>query len=643
MPDDPFAIDAHPLDGPARVAGAAVRSPARRAAETVARPFLSRLLALNACRALYDRVRIAGAPFERAVLDALGVRIECADADVDLIPQHGAVVLAANHPHGALDGLVLLALAHRVRPDVRLLANHVLARIPELEPLCFFVDPFGGPAAAARSRAGLRAAHLWLRGGGALVAFPAGEVAHDAVDGGPAPADSPWSATVARLGLATGAQVVPAFIEGRNSRLFYFAGRLHPRLRTALLPRELLWKKGVSVRVRLGLPVATRDLSDQPQAATAAIRRQVERLTGDISSSSSAIAAEVAQLPGEQCLAASGALRACWATSEQIPCTLREIGRLREAAFGAAGEGTGRSVDLDVFDGRYQHLFVWDEERRLVVGAYRFGRTDEILSRHGVDGLYTRTLFHYDDRLFRELPPALELGRSFVRAEYQRSPFALLLLWKGIGRFVVRHPQYRVLFGAVSISRRYDDGTRARLMAFLEHNHRSVLAPFVRPLNARTPAIPVHESVPRTVDEADRLIAALEADGKGMPVLLRQYLKLNARLIGFNLDPTFGDALDALMMVDLASVERGILCRYMGAEGAAAFLAHHRAGGRQAAMEPAQAVLSTRDTDHAHFATHETRICGIDGSRDADRSDRTDCVRTLTVPQPSLSPGFDAA
>jgi putative hemolysin len=223
------------------------------------------------------------------------------------------------------------------------------------------------------------------------------------------------------------------------------------------------------------------------------------------------------------------------------------------------------------------HLFSWDRKRKQIVGAYRIGRTDRIIAAEGVHGLYTRTLFRYDERLIARLSPALELGRSFVRTEYQKNYNALLLLWKGIGRFIAGHPQYRVLFGPVSISCRYSDSSHRLLMAFLHQNHLDGdLADLVEAINPRVvnpaPALPV----PRSVEEADRLVAETERDGKGVPILLRQYLKLNAKLLGFNVDPQFGDALDALMMVDLTTVDGAILNRYLGRQATADFLARYR-------------------------------------------------------------------
>jgi putative hemolysin len=247
---------------------------------------------------------------------------------------------------------------------------------------------------------------------------------------------------------------------------------------------------------------------------------------------------------------------------------LQEIGRLRAITFAAAGEGSGRAVDLDRFDDHYLHLFAWDRARRQIAGAYRIGLTDQILASHGVAGLYTSTLFHYNEALVRDLPPALELGRAFVTRAYQKRSNVLMLLWKGIAALITRAPHYRVLFGPVSISSRYGSMSQELLRAFLVAHHQSPwsgrVAPVAPPRRITLPRA-VDGRVSRSLDDVDRMVAALEADGKGVPVLLRQYLRLNAKVLGFNVDAAFGDALDALMLVDLADVDPAILRRYFGA------------------------------------------------------------------------------
>ena len=520
-------------------------------------------------------------PFCQRALDELGIVLDSHPGDLERIPASGPVVVVANHPFGAIDGLALLALVGRARPDVKVLANHMLGALPAIRAQVIPVDPFGGPRARRRNAAAVREAAAWLRAGRCLCVFPAGEVAH-ATDGGLV-VDSPWRHTAAELALRADAAVVPVRFDGHNSRLFRWAGRLHPLLRTVLLPREMWARRGAPVVVRVGHAVpaaALRELSTA-RARTAWLRARVDDLVptgatpvaarGD----AAAIAADVAAL-GESALIESGPFAVYCAGAPRLRAVLPEIGRLRELSFRAVGEGTGKSRDLDDFDASYLHIFVWDREHREIAGAYRVCATDR-LGRRGARGLYTTTLFNYDEALLERLGPALELGRSFVSPSYQRDFSPLLLLWKGIGRFVATAPRYRYLFGAVSISDRYSATTRTLLAAFLSATCRDdELAPLVTPRHALPPRPAPQASrtpMPASLGDLSSAVRALEADGKDIPVLLRQYLKLNAKLLAFSVDPAFGDALDGLLVVDLTQVERPLLDRYLGREGAAALLA----------------------------------------------------------------------
>jgi putative hemolysin len=579
MPGDPFSLDDLPL------------TPLSRAAYRAARPLLERVLGIQALRHAYRVAQdLQSGSFARRALRVLNVNVEISDAELIHLPHNGPLIVVANHPHGALDGLVLAAALERIRPDVRLLANVLLQRLPEMRDLCFFADPFGGTRAPGRSRAGLRAAHLWLRRGHALVVFPAGEVAREARHAG-TPDDSPWLDTVGRLAIASGAAVVPAFIAGRNSASFYLAGRVHPRLRTVLLGRELIRHRGRTIPVAIGTPLDRSSLfPTSAQSIIAAARSAVADLargaadrpadaTRHATTTAAAIGDEIDRLPPNACLGESNGFRVCCAGARQMPRTLDEIGRLRELTYRAVGEGSGRDRDLDQFDHYYQHLFLWDVRERRVAGAYRIGNVDNLVRDHGVEGLYTRQLFRFDMRFVNRMRPALELGRSWVQADYQKNYNALLMLWRGIGRYVVEQSGARVLFGPVSISAHYSDASHALLVAFLAQNHlEQSLAEMVQALHPTMlpPPTGITPVLPRSVAEADALVSRMEEDGKGVPVLLRQYLKLNARVIGFTVDPNFGDALDALMMVDLTTVSENVLARYLGKKTAAAFLAKHR-------------------------------------------------------------------
>jgi len=544
---------------------------------------LSRVTSLTALgRAYVQAAAAAGdASFATRALRALGVT-----ADVDgeaRIPRSDSLVVVANHPFGALDGLILLDLLCRVRGDTKLLGNRWLASLPGLREHLLTVDVFGGRAARHRNGLVVREALQWLRQGHCVAIFPAGEVAHAVADGGRV-VDSPWRPSAAELAAHAGAAVLPVHFAGTNSRLFRAAGCIHPLLRTVLLPRELNAKRGSHVTVRVGTPVTAAELTaaGDVQArithlrgavdALANVRRKAEQQTvaprGDVT----AMAADIEALGAP--LLESGAYRVYCAVAAELPAVLPELGRLREIAFRAVGEGTGRALDLDAFDEAYRHLFVWDRERKEIAGAYRIGATDEILAASGLAGLYTHSLFDYGEALMKQIGPALELGRSFVAPAYQRDYSPLQLLWKGISRFVARNPRYRRLFGVVSISDAYQSTSRQLMIKFLQATcFDSDLGRLVR---ARHLPAPVRDGLVATatverLEDVSALIRGLEPDGKDVPVLLRQYLKLSARLLGFSIDPDFGKVLDGLMVVSLDDVEPAILARYMGRTEAAAF------------------------------------------------------------------------
>lgn len=291
--------------------------------------------------------------------------------------------------------------------------------------------------------------------------------------------------------------------------------------------------------------------------------------------------AEVEALPADQLLVTSGQFSVHYARAEQFPWCLQEIGRLRELTFRAAGEGTGKASDVDLFDAYYLHLFVWDEKAGVIVGAYRMGLADEIVARYGKRGLYTHSLFSYGDPVMQAMNPAIELGRSFVRVEYQRSFAPLMLLWRGIGQFIVRQPRYAMLFGAVSISNDYQPASRRLIVDFLSANNiEENLARHVRPRRPlRSVGRPEYDRAEfaalSDIEDVSRMVRQIERDSKGVPILLKQYLKLGGRLLAFTADEQFNNTLDGLIMVDLRASDPRALARYMGNDGAAAFLASH--------------------------------------------------------------------
>lgn len=543
--------------------------------------------------------------FLQQALDAFNIRVHCPTEMLQRVPAHGPLVVVANHPFGALEGVILAQLLRQVRSDVKILANHFLERIPELRELFLSVDPFGGDHSTQRNRRPLRQALQHLEQGGLLVVFPAGAVSQRHLNG--TTTDPQWHTTVARLLRRTGSAALPIYFPGSNSLLFHLAGLLHPHLRTALLPRELLNKRNRTIAPRIGQPIPYARLQSLDDAAlTAQLRLRCYALAAQRAAPPAAdaarplepvadavatalLGAEVAALPPEQQLDDSGELQVWYARAGQIPWLLQELGRLREVTFRAVGEGTGRSRDIDLYDAYYLHLFIWDRQNQQVVGAYRLGLADEIVQHFGLHGLYTHSLFRYRHRLLQQIAPAIELGRSFVRPEYQRNYSPLLLLWKGIGQFIARHPRYHTLFGPVSISGDYASQSQQLLVQFLRANNSlPQLARYVRPRRPfRAPLRPAwpQGDTPTDLEQLSELVSAIEEDEKGVPVLLRQYLKLGGRILGFNIDEAFNNALDGLIMVDLRQTDARVLAKYMGREAAERFRTRH--GVQEESYSPA--------------------------------------------------------
>lgn len=589
--------------------------PIRRGLMGVMRPAMERVLKIADLNDVYEHSVGRGEPAKITanMLEELGARFELAAGDLEQIPTEGPLVVVANHPFGGVEGLVIDALLRQVRPDVKTIANFLLSSLPAMRDRFFFVDPFDRPQSAKNNLRSLREALRWVKDGHALAVFPAGEVSHASIKKRSI-SDPPWDESAARIALRNKAPVLPIYFDGRNSLRFQLLGLVHPRLRTIMLPAETLRKRDQTIRVVPGSLISPQRLAEFRDSAEAnsylrvrtyllknrldAVERaaketanRIEPAAGggdedDYELSLARQAQEVADLPEDALLSSSHPFDVYVARAKQIPTLLMEIARLRELTFRAAGEGTGQEIDTDQFDHHYLHLFVWHREKQEVVGAYRLGPTDEILPKYGVDGLYTSTLFNYGNRLMRQIDPALELGRSFVRQEYQRSHSPLLLLWRGLGRFACRNPRYRKLFGPVSISNDYQSMTKQLLIQFLQSTqYVSVLGRLIKPRRpVRLRAIrhwdpSAMSVVVKDLEDVDELVREIEADRRSVPVLVRQYLKLNAKLLGFNVDPEFGDVVDGLMLVDLTEVDRRILKFYMGGDGADQFLAAHGLDG----------------------------------------------------------------
>jgi len=555
----------------------------------------------------YDNLAETDTPdaFAAQTLQYMNVAPKIVDGDLNNIPQSGPVVVVANHPFGGIEGIIMTLMLRQVRPDVRIMANSMLKRIPVLSETFIGVNPYGHARATHENLRPLREAVRWLKSGGLLVVYPAGDVSRFHLNDMTV-RDDKWDSTVARLIRLSDAQVVPMHIAGHNSILFHALGTLHPVLRSMMLPRELINKRNRCIELHIGEALGNKQILSNgndddiakylrlhtymlalPPAEKKRIveqELQIDEVPITKPVAPQLLTAEVSALPAEQQLANSGELKVYYAEAVQVPWLLQEIGRLREVTFRAVGEGTGKASDIDLYDSYYLHLFIWNEKSFEVVGAYRLGLADEIVQKYGKKGLYSHSLFRYSKRLLKALNPAIELGRSFVRPEYQRSFAPLMLLWKGIGRFVATHPRYAVLFGPVSISNDYSSVSQQLLIDFLRaNNYDSELSRFIRPRKPYRGALrPVWRKAELagmgSIDNVSELVSLQESGEKGVPILLKQYLKLGGRLLGFNVDKAFNDCIDGLIMVDLHQTDERVLQKYMGKDGASAFLAGHREG-----------------------------------------------------------------
>ena len=559
---------------------------------------------------IYRRLVNSDRSFFHALLESLNIRYECLAEEIAHIPVEGPVIIAANHPFGLLDGVVLGAILRGLRPDFRIMTNSLVASVPQLHAYTIPVDPFGGSGAVHANRKPLRESVRWLRGGGLLAVFPAGEVA-SLQRGRSGITDSDWTENVVRLTELADARVIPVFFHGTNSPAFHLAGLIHQRLRTLLLPHELLNKADSTVRVSIGHPISPARLASKGgiEKATAYLRARTYMLGGrgvtlskprlhkperhkqpvEIAAAQdpAAIRREIESLPEDRSLVRSNQYRVFVAKADEIPTVVLELGRLREITFRKVGEGTGTARDLDAFDRHYEHLFVWNHDTGELIGAYRIAKSDEVFDRFGAKGLYTSTLFKLDANFYQGIRPALELGRSFVRPEYQKGYLPLLLLWKGLGTYVARHPRYRTLFGPVSISKDYNPSSQALMVSFLRSHHcNEALAESVKPRKkfhvrgARHCDPRNFSSLLANLDELSEVVADLETDGKGIPILLQQYLNLRGQILDFSVDRKFSNVLDGLIVVDLLKPTQRQLERYMGKQNAADFLRFHGVAAR---------------------------------------------------------------
>jgi putative hemolysin len=543
---------------------------------------LAEVSGLNRLERFYNEVEQApGTDFIKSLFDHLELHIDVEADDLSHIPREGGVVFVANHPYGAIDGLALMHVLDQARSDVKVMANFMLQQLEPLKDRFIGVNPFE-QLTARSSFQGMRQALEHVGNGGALGIFPAGEVSSYRTEL-KAVSDPRWKAPVIKLIKHAGVPVVPVWFDGANSLIFQMLGMIHPNLRTLQLPHEMLRMRGKHVRMRIGKPIAAKDvaafgsveqLGRYLRAKTYALGsgvqvkreqfrplrfpRRPKQVVDPLEHG--ALMREVAGLSDLK-LSAQGEFDLYLAPSDRIPLLLREIGRERELTFRAVGEGTNKRIDLDEFDLYYDHLFLWDREKERLAGAYRIGDGARIMERYGKRGFYTHTLFRMDRPFGRILSQSFELGRSFIAQDYQRHRLPLYMLWRGLLIHILNHPDHRYLIGPVSISGSYSRLSRGLIIEFVkQHHYDNDLARYVHPRNrfdirpGQADSEALLAASGEDLKKLDKLISDIEPSGGSVPILLKKYLLLNARIVGFNSDPRFNDALDGMMVLDLTKV-----------------------------------------------------------------------------------------
>lgn len=538
---------------------------------------IMKVAALKKINRLYESAFSYEGPYPEGLLHNLGVSYDVAPSDLKNIPASGPAIVIANHPTGALDGMILIDLLSKARPDVKFMGNFLLSRIGPLERFFIDVDPFD--AKSGGNVSGIRESLQHLSGGGLLVIFPAGEVA-TWQRGFRDVKDRPWPESVLKFIRKAQVPVVPVYIEASNSRTFRLAGKVHPMLRTLLLPRELVNKAGCSVPLRIAspiLPKKTEDLSKtaynsylrasveylkpsgrrRPRRAERRAARKVpDEVRGDVDVK--LLCSELESLRGHYRLFVSGGYEVYCAPPQQIPNMMLMIATLRERTFREIGEGTKNEIDTDRFDRYYRQLFIWDNEALRLVGAYRLGLGDEIMRNYGLKGFYTHTLFRMSPPMGEVMSRTIELGRSFIAREYQRKPASLMLLWKGILHVLLQNEQYRYLMGPVTVSGGFQHTSKLIIAAYVSRFYLDrKKASYIRPRTGIVVPARIDESLiaeVRPIELINKIICDIERNAFSIPVLIRKYLQLNSSVLGFNTDHEFCDSLDALMLLDLRRV-----------------------------------------------------------------------------------------
>lgn len=549
---------------------------------------MMKVLKISTLNRIYNRNKhLSELEFLDGILDEFQIKFEIPEEDLKRLPKDGSYITISNHPLGGIDGILLLKLMLEQRNDFKIIANFLLHRIEPLKPYIMPVNPFEDRKDVKSSVSGFKNAIMHLREGHPLGVFPAGEVS--TYRDGKLVVDRPWEEAAMKVIKKAEVPVVPIYFHAKNSRLFYRLSKISDTLRTAKLPSELLTQKRRTIKVRIGRPISVNDqkehetlpdfsdflrrktymlsktFEDKPKIldniqAQLKVHKPPKRIVTPIATE--IMVSEVENLREKDCrLLVSKNYEVFLAEAKEMPNILRELGRLREITFREVGEGTNEATDLDTFDTYYHHMFLWDNEKNVVAGAYRMGLGSQIFERFGIDGFYLQDLFRFEPELYKMMSQSIEMGRAFIIKEYQQKPMPLFLLWKGIVHTTLRYPEHKYLIGGVSISNQFSNFSKSLMIEFMKsHYYDPYVAQYVHPKKEFKVKLKdadkefVFDEAEADLNKLDKLIDEVEPGALRLPVLLKKYIKQNAKLVAFNVDPLFNNAVDGLMYIKIADL-----------------------------------------------------------------------------------------
>lgn len=548
---------------------------------------LMKLLKISTLNDIYDRNKhLSDVEFLNAILDEFQIKFEIPEEDLKRLPKEGAYITISNHPLGGIDGILLLKLMLEREPNFKIIANFLLHRIDPLKPYIMPVNPFENHKDAKSSVVGIKETLRHLSDGKPLGMFPAGEVS--TYKDGKLVVDKAWEEGAIKVIRKAQVPVVPIYFHAKNSRFFYLLSKLGSTFRTAKLPSELLTQKDRIIKVRIGKPISVTEQNEYKtlDEYREFLRKKTYMLANPyekeskliittpslklpkspkeivVAGNHEKIVAEVNKLRGAKArLLESKNYEVFFADANEIPNIIYEIGRLREITFREVGEGTNESTDIDKFDKYYHHMFLWDQETEKIAGAYRMGLGSEIFPKYGIEGFYLQELFRFEPELFDMMNKSIEMGRAFIIKEYQQKPMPLFLLWKGIVHTTLRYPEHKYLIGGVSISNQFSEFSKSLMIEFMKSNYYDpYVAQYIHPKKEYKVKLKdadkdfIFDEAESDLNKFDKIIDELEPGSLRLPVLIKKYIKQNAKVVAFNVDPLFNNAVDGLMYIRISDI-----------------------------------------------------------------------------------------